>query len=236
MKNLKNAGILLLILFVIQACNTGSFKSEKVSSKIDSVSYMLGLSIGHSFKSEGFPDIKPALIAKGIEEAWKGDSTISENQINMFLSTYFRQIQQEKGEKNLKAGQAFLDANKSKEGVKTTSSGLQYKVIQEGTGASPKGNDMVKCHYRGKLITGEVFGSSYDSGEPAQFPLNGVIPGWTEGLQLMKEGGKYELYIPAELGYGERGGGKKIPPNSVLVFQMELLQVTPQAANAKGKN
>jgi FKBP-type peptidyl-prolyl cis-trans isomerase len=236
MKNLKNAGIFLLILFVIQACNTGSFKSQKVASKTDSVSYMLGLSIGHSFKAEAIPGIKPALIAKGIEEALRGDSTVSENEINMFLSTYFRQIQQEKADKNLKEGEAFLEANKSKEGVKVTASGLQYKVIQEGTGASPKGSDMVKCNYRGKLINGETFDSSYDRGEPAQFPLNGVIKGWTEGLQLMKEGGKYELYVPSQLGYGERGAGKKIAPNSVLVFEIELLQVIPQAANAKGNN
>jgi FKBP-type peptidyl-prolyl cis-trans isomerase FklB len=236
MKNLKNAGIFLLILFVIQACSTGSFKSEKVASKTDSVSYMLGLSIGHSFKTEAIPGIKPALIAKGIEEAENGDTTVSENQINMFLSTYFRQMQQEKADKNLKEGEAFLATNKTKPGIITTASGLQYKVIQEGTGASPKGNDMVKCQYKLKTITGAVIQSSYESGEPAQFPLNGVIKGWTEGLQYMKEGGKYELYVPAQLGYGERGAGKNIAPNSVLVFEMELLQVTPQAADAKGKH
>jgi len=236
MKNLKNAGIFLLILFVIQACSTGSFKSEKVVSKADSVSYMLGLSIGHSFKAEAIPGIKPALIAKGIEQAESGDTSVSETQINMFLSTYFRQIQQEKADKNLKEGEAFLAANKLKDGVKTTASGLQYKVIQEGTGKTPTGNDMVKCQYKASFTNGDVWDSSYDKGEPAQFPLNGVIKGWTEGLQLMKEGGKYELYVPAQLGYGERGAGKKIAPNSVLVFQIELLQVIPQAANAKGKN
>lgn len=236
MKNLKNAGIILLILVAIQACSTGSFKSEKVSSRTDSLSYMLGLYYGHSFKSEDIAGIKASLIAKGVEEALKGDSTVSENQINMFLSTYFRQLQQEKANKNLKDGEAFLDANKSKEGVKVTATGLQYKVIQEGTGASPKGNDMVKCHYRGKLINGTTFDSSYDRNEPAQFALNGVIKGWTEGLQLMKEGGKYELYVPSQLAYGERGAGKVIGPNSVLIFEIELLQVTPQAANAKGQN
>jgi FKBP-type peptidyl-prolyl cis-trans isomerase len=236
MKNFKNAGIVLLIVFVLQACNTASYKSAKIETKTDSLSYMLGLTIGKSFKAEAIPGIKPALVAKGINEVMSGDSTLPENEINMFLSMYFKQLQEEKANKNLKEGEAYLKENKNKEGVVETPSGLQYKVIQEGTGASPIATDVVKCHYRGKLLNGDIFDSSYDRGQPAQFLLNGVIPGWTEGLQLMKEGGKYELYVPAALGYGSRGAGKKIGPNSVLIFDIELLEVLPQAKNAKSAN
>jgi len=129
------------------------------------------------------------------------------------------------GADNRKAGDEFLQANAKKQGVKTTASGLQYKVIKEGKGASPKATDSVTVHYSGTLIDGTEFDSSYKRGEPATFPLNGVIRGWTEGLQLMKEGAKYEFYIPSELAYGERGAGGAIGPNATLVFTVELISV-----------
>ncbi len=122
-------------------------------------------------------------------------------------------------------GQEFLKENAKKEGVKTTASGLQYKVVKEGDGKSPKATDTVKVHYRGTLIDGTEFDSSYKRNEPIEFPLNGVIKGWTEGLQLMKEGSKYILYIPSNLGYGARGAGGVIPPDATLIFEVELLKV-----------
>ena len=129
-------------------------------------------------------------------------------------------------ETDLEKGEAFLKENAKKEGVKTTASGLQYKVIKEGEGKSPKATDTVKVNYEGKLIDGKIFDSSYKRGEPIEFPLNGVIPGWTEGVQLMKEGATYEFVIPSKLAYGERGApGGTIPPNATLIFKVELIQV-----------
>lgn len=141
----------------------------------------------------------------------------------MFAVSVF--AQEAAGEDNLAKGKAFLEANKSKEGIKTTASGLQYKIITEGTGAIPKATDKVKVHYKGTLIDGTEFDSSYKRGTPLEFPLNAVIKGWAEGLQLMKVGSKAELYIPSELGYGEQGAGSQIGPNSVLVFEVELLNI-----------
>jgi FKBP-type peptidyl-prolyl cis-trans isomerase len=131
------------------------------------------------------------------------------------------------GEKNAAEGAKFLEENKKKEGVKTTSSGLQYKVLKEGTGAQPKATDTVTVNYRGTLINGKEFDSSYQRGQPATFPLNGVIKGWTEGLQLMKQGAKYQLFVPPNLAYGERAAGPDITPNSTLIFEVELLEVKP---------
>ena len=129
-------------------------------------------------------------------------------------------------ESDLEKGEAFLKENAKKEGVKTTASGLQYKVLKEGEGKSPKATDTVKVHYKGTLIDGTEFDSSYKRGEPIEFPLNGVIPGWTEGVQLMKEGAKYQFTIPSKIGYGERGTpGGPIPPNATLIFEVELIQV-----------
>ena len=131
------------------------------------------------------------------------------------------------GEKNAAEGTKFLEENKKKEGVKTTASGLQYKLIKEGTGAQPKATDTVTVNYRGTLINGKEFDSSYKRGQPATFPLNGVIKGWTEGLQLMKTGAKYQLFVPPNLAYGERAAGPDISPNSTLIFEVELLEVKP---------
>jgi FKBP-type peptidyl-prolyl cis-trans isomerase len=131
----------------------------------------------------------------------------------------------EQGEANKKKGKEFLERNKTKEGVVTIESGLQYKILKKGTGASPKATDTVRCHYRGTTIDGKEFDSSYKRGEPATFPLNRVIKGWTEGLQLMKEGGKWQFFIPSELAYGSRGAGRDIGPNEVLIFEIELLGI-----------
>jgi FKBP-type peptidyl-prolyl cis-trans isomerase FklB len=236
MKNFKNAGIILLIIVALQACNMGSYKAAKIETKADSASYMLGLSVGHSIKAQDIPDINPSLIAKGIDEVLHNDSSVSEKAISEFLNNYFKEIYEKKSVKSKEEGVAFLEANKKKDGVQVTASGLQYKVITEGTGKTPIGHDKVKCHYKGTLINGDKFDSSYDRGQPAEFSLQGMIPGFTEGLQLMKEGGKYELVIPSELAYGPQGASQKIGPYSVLIFEVELLEVIPQTGDEKGTN
>jgi len=228
MKNLKNTGLIFLIIVALQACNMGSYKTAKIETRADSASYMLGLSVGHSIKAQDIPNIDPALIAKGIDEVMNNDSSVSESAISEFLNSYFKEIYEQKSVKSKEEGLTFLENNKKKDGVQVTASGLQYKVLVEGTGRVPSGNDKVKCHYKGTLINGDKFDSSYDRGQPAEFSLQGMIPGFTEGLQLMKEGGKYELVIPSELAYGPQGASQKIGPNSVLIFEVELLEVIPQ--------
>jgi FKBP-type peptidyl-prolyl cis-trans isomerase FklB len=189
---------------------------------------MIGISVGHSLKAQNVPDVNVSLIAKGIEEVLNDDSTVTAQEAQMFLTAYFTELRNKEAEKNKEEGQAWLEENRSRPGVVETESGLQYKVIEEGTGKSPTASDRVKCHYEGRLIDGTIFDSSYERGQPAEFALRGVIRGWTEGLQLMKEGGKYELYIPSDLGYGPRGGGQLIGPNATLIFVIELLEVVPQ--------
>lgn len=231
MKKLSNAGIILLTIIALQSCNSIASKDAKLKNATDSASFMIGISVGYSLKQQDIPDIDPDLIAKGIKEVLESDSTISAQEANMYLNTFFTQIREEKGKKNMEEGLAFLEENKTKEGVMETASGLQYKVIVEGTGISPRPEDKVKCHYRGTLLNGKEFDSSYKNGQPAEFQLNRVIAGWTEGLQLMKVGGKYELYIPSQLAYGPRGGGQLIEPNMTLIFEIELLDVTPAGSN-----
>ena len=141
------------------------------------------------------------------------------------LQEYFSKKQKEEAQAHIAEGKVYLDANAKKEGVKVTKSGLQYEVLQEGTGKSPKATDTVRCHYEGRLLDGTVFDSSYKRGEPADFGLNQVIPGWTEGVQLMKEGAKFRFTIPYLLAYGEQGAGASIPPFSTLVFDVELIKV-----------
>jgi FKBP-type peptidyl-prolyl cis-trans isomerase FklB len=228
MKKLGTAGILALAIIAFTTCNsTTSFKSSKVKNNIDSASYMIGISVGYSLKSQKVPDVNVALIAKGIEEVLNDDSTVTPQEAQMFLNQYFTELRDKEAEVNKEKGQEWLAQNKEKPGVITTESGLQYKVIEEGTGKTPQITDRVKCHYEGRLIDGTVFDSSYERGQPAEFALRGVIRGWTEGLQLMKEGGKSELYVPSDLAYGPRGGGQIIGPNETLIFTIELLEVLP---------
>jgi FKBP-type peptidyl-prolyl cis-trans isomerase FklB len=155
-----------------------------------------------------------------------GDSVqIKQDKASATIQKFFGEIQKAEGEKNQKAGEDFLAANKNKPGVVTLPDGLQYEIIKAGTGPKPKAEDEVKCHYHGTTIDGKVFDSSVERGEPANFPVNRVIPGWTEALQLMPVGSKWKLYIPAALAYGERGAGADIKPNSTLIFEVELLEI-----------
>lgn len=202
-----------------------------LESQKDKVSYAIGLDIGKNLKAQEI-EADPANIARGIKDALSdAKPLLTDEQIREIFTAFQAELQTKRaermkvdGEKNLKAGAAFLEENKAKEGVKTLPSGLQYKEITPGTGATPKDSDTVTTHYKGTLIDGTEFDSSYKRGEPATFPVNGVIKGWTEALQLMKEGAKWQLFIPAELAYGEQGR-PSIPPNSVLIFDIELVKV-----------
>ena len=228
MKKLGSAGFLFLALIAFTTCNsTSSFKTSKPKNNTDSASYMIGISVGHSLKAQNVPDINVDMIAKGIQEVINDDSTVTAQEAQIFLNAYFSELREKEAESNKEEGIAWLAENKNKPGVIETESGLQYKILEEGTGKSPLITDRVKCHYEGRLLDGTIFDSSYERGQPAEFGLRGVIRGWTEGLQLMKEGGKYELYIPSDLGYGPRGGGQVIGPNATLIFVIELLEVLP---------
>lgn len=210
------------------SCNAQDKKKSSTTSMksgIDSVSYSLGVSIGNNFKSNGLDSVDIDLLAQGMKDVMAGKSTLSPEQADASIQGYMMEKEKRKGEDNLKKGEAFLAENKKKEGVKTTASGLQYMVIKEGTGAKPTLNDKVTTHYHGTLMDGTVFDSSVDRGQPASFPVSGVIPGWTEALQMMSVGSKYKLFVPANLAYGERGAGGKIGPNSVLIFDVELLSI-----------
>ena len=202
-------------------------------------SYCIGADIGGSFKRQEI-EIDPKALAAGIGDALAGKLTLTETEIREVLSNLREQMMagasaKEKavGAKNLKDGEAFLAANAKKEGVKVTASGLQYKVIKSGTGPMPKASDEVKVHYHGTLIDGTVFDSSVERKEPITFPVNGVIPGWIEALQMMKVGDKWQVFIPSKLAYGERGPGEKIGPNSTLVFDVELLGIEKPGGDGK---
>lgn len=190
-------------------------------------SYMMGQQIGNEIKSQGI-DIDLDIFTMSIKDVLAGKPSKVEPQKAQEAIGRLRQKMQSKMSKDASAnkekGKKFLEENKKKSGVKTTASGLQYEVITEGKGAKPKETSTVKVHYKGTLTTGEEFDSSYKRNEPAEFPLNGVIRGWTEGLQLMSVGSKYKLYIPSELGYGDRGM-PNIPAGSTLVFEVELLEI-----------
>lgn len=196
-------------------------------------SYAIGMDIGGNFKRQSV-EIDGAAFAAGFADGLTGKGQLTEEEAKAALDDFRKQMmakmvekQKAAGEKNLKDGEAFLAANAKKAGVKTTASGLQYKVVKSGgaTGKSPKATDTVKAHYHGTLIDGTVFDSSVQRGEPLQIAVNQVIPGWTEALQLMKEGDKWQLYIPGKLAYGERGAGGQIGPNATLIFDVELIKV-----------
>lgn len=190
------------------------------------MSYALGLGIGQQLKSMNIENFDAKEFCRSIEDVMNGRETdFSAREAQVMLSEYFEKKQAEEAQANIAAGKAYLEENGKREGVITTKSGLQYEVLTEGTGKSPKATDKVRCHYEGRLTDGSVFDSSYQRGEPADFGLNQVIPGWTEGVQLMKEGAKYRFHIPYLLGYGERGAGASIPPYATLVFDVELIQV-----------
>jgi FKBP-type peptidyl-prolyl cis-trans isomerase FklB len=200
---------------------------------MDKNSYALGMSIAHNMLSSGIKSVEFDDFAAGVKAVLTGaEPAVSFQEAGQLLDKYFAELEAEQKAQAeamsaamREEGEAFLKFNAEQEGVVVLPSGLQYKVLTEGTGKKPAATDQVKCHYCGTLIDGTKFDSSYDRNEPAVFGLNMVIAGWTEGLQLMSEGSKYELYIPYELGYGERGAHGAIPPCAALIFTVELLEV-----------
>ena len=198
----------------------------KYTEELDKGSYCFGLSIASNLLSSGVNTINTEAFVDAIRTVYAGQMPeIKPEEANQILQDYFNKLQNERGKAAKEAGEQFLKDNKSKEGVVTLESGLQYKVIYTGNGAIPKSSDTVKCHYEGRLINGAVFDSSIRRGEPAEFPVNGVIAGWVEALQLMPVGSKWQLYIPSDLAYGPHGAGQAIGPNETLIFDIELLDI-----------
>lgn len=197
-------------------------------SETDSLSYSLGMLIGNNLAMQGIHNLNNDAFMKGFQTGCAKESgLISFEGANMFVQSYFEKQMSRMAEDNLQAGMAFLEENARKEGVVTLNSGLQYKVLKAGDGNSPKSGDQVRVHYRGTLVDGTVFDSSYERGEPAEFGVSQVIRGWTEALLLMSPGSHWMLFIPPDLAYGENGAGDVIGPNSTLIFEVELLEVLP---------
>jgi len=198
-----------------------------IKSELDKVSYCFGVNIAQNLEQQKMTEINAELLAKGLDDYLKDkDLQIPEEEIQTILQEYFTKLQQEQFENNIVEGKEFLEKNAKREGVVTLPSGLQYEVLQEGDGAMPKETDTVTTHYHGTLINGTVFDSSVNRGEPATFPVNGVIKGWVEVLQLMKVGSKWKVYVPENLAYGANPHpGGPIEPYSTLIFDIELLAV-----------
>ena len=203
----------------------------------DKQSYALGMNIGMGMHRQGL-EVNPDLVMRGFKDSFVGGKTaMTEDEARAALTELQAEMKKKMQEKtqqasatNKKDGDAFLAANKAKEGVVTLPSGLQYKILKEGTGPKPTASDTVVCNYKGTLIDGKEFDSSYKRGEPATFPVGGVIKGWTEALQLMPVGSKWQLFIPADLAYGDRGAGADIGPGATLIFEVELMSIQEKAA------
>lgn len=216
---------------------TAAAKPAQVfKSQNDSLSYSIGMSLASFYKQQGITNINTVMLNRAINDIKIGKTLLTEEQMTACVNNFLQKKQAEKMkesrkansgiiEANHKAGEAFLAANKTKPGVVTTASGLQYQVITEGTGPKPLPSDKVKCHYHGTLIDGTVFDSSVDRGQPVDFPVTGVIQGWVEALQLMPVGSKWKLFLPANLAYGDNAAGPKITPGSTLIFDVELLEI-----------
>jgi FKBP-type peptidyl-prolyl cis-trans isomerase FklB len=231
---MKKISIVLVVAVLFAAACKDGGKSAKMTTNVDSVSYALGVNIGESMFKQDEKEFNAELIKLGYQSVFDSSSTIKPEEALKLLQNYFMNKQKVKEEKVLKDGQAFLEKNKTAEGVVTLPSGLQYKILKEGTGPKPKETDKVTVHYTGKLIDGTVFEST-EGKEPASFPVNGVIRGWVEALQLMPVGSKWTLYIPTEMAYGlnPRPGGP-IEPNMALVFDIELISIDKDTPK-KGK-
>lgn len=236
----KSCYCLVLFSFMVVFAGCAPEQSAaKPEPKLDTpksrISYTIGLNIGKDFTSQEM-DLDPDILVMGIKDAMEGrESKLTEEEMMAEIQAFQQDMQarqvakiQELAEKNRAESEAFLAENATKEGVVVLDSGLQYKIIEPGEGASPTVDSMVTVHYRGTLVDGTEFDSSYSRNEPATFPVGGVIPGWTEALPLMKEGAKWQLAIPSELAYGENGAGNVIGPNAALLFDVELISVNPE--------
>ena len=230
----------MIMLTSLAGCTpeeASSASELKLDTSKNRISYTIGVNIGQDFKSQNM-DVDPDLLLMGLKDTLSGkELQLTEEEMVQEIQNFQQEMQvkmaaemEAKAAENKAAGEAFLAENAKQEGVVVTESGLQYKIIEPGQGDSPGPADVATVHYRGTLIDGTQFDSSYDRGQPASFPVGGVIPGWSEALQLMKPGAKWQLSIPAELAYGERGAGQDIGPNSTLLFDVELISVE-QGAN-----
>jgi FKBP-type peptidyl-prolyl cis-trans isomerase FkpA len=231
----KTVFAILLATAALFACNAGG-KTEKEavqpeaaldtgSNADENTSYAFGMALGSDLKQTGMQFNYDA-FTQGFKESIEGKETrISMEEAMQIIQTAFMSAMVKQAEENKAKETQFLEENGKKNGIQTTPSGLQYEVISQGEGVKPGADDTVSVHYEGTLIDGTVFDSSYERGEPAQFPLGGVIPGWTEGIQLMNVGSTYRLFIPSALAYGEQGAGASVPPNSALIFKVELLSI-----------
>ena len=232
MKNL--IGIFIVLLMIAISCTSSEkvVETPQLTDYMDTVSYSVGVDIGKSFRLQEM-DINPDVMARGLSDAFSDKETaLTDEEIQSTLINFRqefqqkqREIAQRKAQETAVAEESYLAESASKEGVVSLPSGLQYKVITPGDGPSPLTTDKVKVHYKGSLADGTIFDSSYDRGQPTSFTVSGVIKGWTEALLLMQVGSKWELTIPSKLGYGTRGSGGTIPPNSTLLFEVELLAI-----------
>ena len=222
----------LVLCAVLVATPVVAAEKEELKTQKDKASYVIGLDMGNSLK-KNMVDVDIDILVRGIKDALSGAKPLmTEQEMKETVTALQKDLQvkqQEQvkvlAEKNKKEGEAFLAGNKKKQGVITMPSGMQYKILTDGKGKSPKATDTVTVNYKGTLIDGTEFDSSYKRGQPATFNVNGVIPGWTEALQLMKEGSKWQLFVPSNLAYGERGAGGPIGPNAVLIFEIELISI-----------
>jgi len=228
---LKQTVLLIISSLILYSCGEKISKSTDLKTTKEKASYSIGFRIAKDFKSNKL-DIDSSIVVKGFQDGLYGKQLLTDEQINKVLMDFQREMYEKKmkeaqglSSQNKKDAQTFLAQNKTKPGIQTTSSGLQYLVVKSGSGASPKATDKVKVHYIGKLLNGTEFDNSYKRNQPAEIQLNSVIKGWTEALQLMKVGDTWKLFISPELGYGDAGAGEVIPPGSLLIFDVELVGI-----------
>ena len=234
MKLHRLAASVAVLSLVLAGCDNKAVESADLKTPAQKASYGIGLSMGKNLSQEGMDDLDSQAVALGIEDALaKKDQRLTDEELMEafgFLQSRAQERMSALNDEAAKAGAAFLVENAKRDGVITTESGLQYEIVQKAEGAQPKVSDVVKVHYQGTLVDGSVFDSSIERGEPVEFPVGGVIPGWVEGLQLMKVGEKYKFYIPSELAYGAQSPTPAIPANSTLLFEVELLDIVGQPA------
>ena len=217
----------LLLSFLLSCQYSQSQQSTSLNTTLDSVSYSIGVNVATRIKQEGIKEINAQALATAVQDVIAGNELkITNSETDRIITQFLNQQRKMISEATRQESEKFLELNKSQEGIVVLPSGLQYQVLKEGTGAKPTATNTVKTHYHGTLPDGTVFDSSVDRGIPASFPVNGVIAGWTEALQLMSVGSKWKLFIPANLAYGDRGGGALIKPGQALIFEVELLEIT----------
>ncbi len=223
---MRKISILFLLSVLLFNLNAQNIKKVKLKNYNDSLSYAFGISIAENLKTQKVDNVNPLAIGKAFQDFYQNKSLINKDDAINFINKHFESMEAAKHQAAVEEGKKFLAENAKKAGVVTLPSGLQYKVLKKGSGKTPKAEDKVRVHYEGTLIDGTKFDSSFDRGEPAEFGVTQVIKGWTEALQLMKEGAVWMIYIPSDLAYGSRQAGQHIKPFSTLIFKVELLSIT----------